>query len=213
MTQELKWIASMFHIDQTEYDFIENTLKEYDIGGYLIGHEETPYSHFHILFQGNDNIYNAFSKRLILKYNLRGKAGKDKTRQYGKIKAIKDLEKLKSYTIKDNNYRSNLSESEVNAYFEKSFKKKNHNELIDKTVLHMDELPNIFEIKSHQNNWDSTNSSCFDKIKMALIDYCLINDLKITRPFINNTVTTYLSKSLLLTKDKKRQLIYRYICA
>ncbi len=77
----------------------------------------------------------------------------------------------------------------------------------------MDELPNIFEIKSHQNNWDSTNSSCFDKIKMALIDYCLINDLKITRPFINNTVTTYLSKSLLLTKDKKRQLIYRYICA
>ena len=40
-------------------------------------------------------------KKLIEKYNLRGKAGKDQARQYGRISKIKDLEKLKSSTVKD----------------------------------------------------------------------------------------------------------------
>ena len=120
----MTWHAAVFHIQEDEFDFIEETLIEYDIGGYLIGHETDPFHHYHILMESNAKVYNTFSKRLIEKYGLRGKASKGKARQYGKIKNIKDLEKLKSYTVKDGNYRSNLSPEEVQAYFEKSYKKK-----------------------------------------------------------------------------------------
>ena len=137
-----QWIACMFHIHQDEYDYIESTLLDYDIQGYIIGHEIVPFSHYHILFQGTNQIYNAFSKRLIEKYNLRGKAGKDQTRQYGRISKIKDLEKLKSYTVKDGNIRTNLTEEETKKIIETSFKKANTLSLIDEIGTQLSELHN-----------------------------------------------------------------------
>ena len=139
MTQ---WIACMFHIHQDEFDYIESTLLDYDIQGYIIGHEMEPFSHYHLLFQGTNQIYNAFSKRLIEKYNLRGKAGKDQARQYGRISKIKDLEHLKSYTVKDGNYRTNLNEQEITKIIENSFKKANTLSLIDEIGMKLSDLHN-----------------------------------------------------------------------
>lgn len=135
-----KWIACMFHIHKEEFDSIESTLLDYDIQGYLIGFEETPYHHYHLLFQGTDTIYNAFSKRLIEKYNLRGSAKQGKSRQYGRISKIKDLEKLKSYTVKDGDIRTNLSQEEVTKIIEDSFKKDKVKTLIEEISASVIEL-------------------------------------------------------------------------
>ena len=101
-----KWIACMFHLKETEFDYLEDTLLNYDIAGYIIGFEAQPYPHFHLIFQSSDLNYNSFSKKIVEKYQLRGKAGKDLCRQYGRISKIKDLEKMKVYTLKDGGIRS-----------------------------------------------------------------------------------------------------------
>lgn len=132
------YIACMFHIDALHFDYIEQTLKEYDIGHYLIGHEIEPYHHFHILFQGTDKIYTLFSKRIIEKFNLRGQAKSGKTRQYGKLKLIENIDKLMAYTVKDGNVRSNLPADTLAIIKEQSFKKDETKRLINKVI---DELP------------------------------------------------------------------------
>lgn len=201
---ELKWIACMFHISVTEFDFIEECLKSYDIGGYMIGHELVPYEHYHILFQGTNKIYSAFSKRLVVRYKLRGRAKLDKPRQYGKISQIKDIEKLKSYTIKDGNYRSNLTQEELDSYFEKSYQKKDHHEIMDNIVIDLDQF--------YQEIFNNNQGKFFaDVIKELLIRHCLKNELKISRPFINNTVTRYLSLTKKLSQDDKVKYIFNYI--
>lgn len=168
----------MFHIAETEYDFIEGTLLDYDIGGYIIGHESEPYSHYHIMFQGSDSIYNTFSKRLVEKYNLRGKAGKDACRQYGRLSKIKDLEKMKSYTLKDGNVRSNLESCELTKLIEQSFKKQTHQNLVDKIVEYINDLPNI-----HQ---DTYLEKSIDRIRYVTIKYCIDNNIKLNRSLIKN---------------------------
>jgi hypothetical protein len=120
-----KVIACYFTIPETEYDFLENTLLTYDIGHYLIGFEKTPDTkkkeHFHLLFEGTDQIYNAFSKRIIEEYKLRGKGRGNK--KYGRVGQIRDLEKLCSYTVKEGNYRGNFPEEDIQKWYDESFSK------------------------------------------------------------------------------------------
>lgn len=118
-----KWQAFMFHLPPDQSDWIRELLLEYDTGMYLIAHEEEPYSHYHIVAQISDRDYHKFSKRIIEKHKLNGRATKDKPRQYGKLKKINDLERLLIYTCKDKNVIGNFSETEIAKYIEKSFKK------------------------------------------------------------------------------------------
>ena len=44
------------------------------------------------------------------RYKLRGKAVQNASRQYGRVKEIKDLDKMLSYTCKDDNVRYNVKD-------------------------------------------------------------------------------------------------------
>lgn len=122
--QKLEYIAFMcaaFHIN---YDYLEQTLKEYPIGLYLIAaevtkdsHKETNGEHFHFLVQMTDSDYHKFSKRAFKdKLNLRGIARDGFPRQYGRVKKIEDISRMAAYTIKQGNIRTNMTESQLNAY-------------------------------------------------------------------------------------------------
>lgn len=118
-----KWQAFMFHLPPDLSEYIRDLLHEYDTGQYLIAHEATPYSHYHIVAQISDRDYHKLAKRIIEKHNLRGRAISNKPRQYGKLKKINDLERLLIYTCKDQNVIGNFSEAEIKKYIERSFKK------------------------------------------------------------------------------------------
>lgn len=128
------YIACIFHLDALHFDYIEETLNEYDIGHYLIGHEVDPYHHFHILFQGTEKIYKNWSKRIIEKFSLRGQAKGGKARQYGKLKIINHLDKLMSYSVKDGNVRSNLPPKTLEIIKEQSYKKDETKRLINTVI-------------------------------------------------------------------------------
>lgn len=116
----------MAHIPHEHIDYVENTLLEYpEVTTYLIGMEQTDYEHMHFVVHATkDTWYRNFSKRVFIdKFKLRGKATKGKPRQYGKIGKIKDQYKLKCYTVKDKNVRTNMPQNEIDEYVENSRKK------------------------------------------------------------------------------------------
>lgn len=142
------FIAFMGHMPLADYDYLESTLLEYDIGGYLIGAEtsKSGVEHYHFLVEMTTDDYHLFAERVFRKkYKLRGRATKGQARQYGKLKEIRDFERLKSYTLKEGNIRTNMSDEELASAKENSFSK---NEKIDNrekmvNALKNDSIPNM----------------------------------------------------------------------
>ena len=109
----MEYIAFMAHTNYEMFDYLEDTLKEYNIGTYFIGYEAEPYEHFHFLVEMSADDYVKYRKRVFIdKLKLRGQAKQGQPRQYGKVNSIKDLEKMKSYTIKEGKFRTNLEDQQ-----------------------------------------------------------------------------------------------------
>ena len=143
----------MCHLPHGKLDELEAELHNYEIGAYMICHEEEPYSHYHFLVQMTKSNYHNFCQNIFIKrYSLRGRALKDKPRQYGKVTKINDIEKAKSYTIKslekwDVNtgpnhpyLRTNLSSEEIEDIYENSFKKNDLEAQRKKLLLYLETL-------------------------------------------------------------------------
>ncbi len=116
----------MAHIPHSQIDYVEETLLSYpEVCTYLIGMETTDFEHMHfVVTTTKQTWYRNFSKRVFIdKFKLRGKAVKGKPRQYGMIGKIKDEYKLKCYTVKDKNIRTNMPQSEIDDYVANSRKK------------------------------------------------------------------------------------------
>lgn len=121
---KLEYIAFMCAAHHLNYDYLEQTLKEYPIGLYLIAaekatdsHIETNGEHFHFLVQMTDTDYHKYSKRVFKdKLKLRGQAKDGKPRQYGRVKKIEDVTRMAAYTIKQGNIRTNMTEAQLAAY-------------------------------------------------------------------------------------------------
>lgn len=188
---EDNFIAFMGHMPLADYDFIEETLKEYDIGGYLIGAETSKagVEHYHFLVEMTAEDYHLFAERIFRKkYKLRGRATKGQARQYGKLKEIRDIEKLKAYTLKEGNTRTNMDESDLTNAREISFSK---NEKIDKRERMISALTNA-----------STQDMRLQAIRiLAEID----NNYRPTKSSIDGLVIEY------LTRHKRYDRVYDMI--
>lgn len=145
----MEYIAFMAAIKHEHFEYVMDTLKEYDIGAYLVSkevapyvHEETGGQHMHFLVQMGDKDYHKFAKRVFVdKFKLRGKASKDKPRQYGRVKKIENLEKMAAYTLKDGNIETNMSEIDLQRYKNISIEATDEMKFEDKIYKHLDEQP------------------------------------------------------------------------
>lgn len=166
-------------LDHSHFDYLENTLKEYDIGSYIVSaevsstsHEATKGQHFHFLVEMTDQDYTRFSKRVFIdKFKLRGRAVKGLPRQYGKVKQIENLEQMKRYTVKDGNFRTNLTDTEIEELVENSFQK-------DEKKKIQDELMDVLQEQFHNLEWFDVRYGIHDSL-----DYeaCSRNYTDITR--------------------------------
>lgn len=207
-------IACFFDMELTEFDYLEETLKSYiDDNQYVIAHEQKNSKgedkpHFHLIFEGTDTIYNNFSKVIVEKYKLRRK-GRGGVIKYGKVKEIRNLERMLIYTLKDNNFRSNMEPKMLQAYFDKSFKKALKDKTLDNIVEHLDgliqhESPNSI-IHSHADCMDfRLNSS------LRIVDYLVENEIKYNRSDPENYTFKYLQYSNILDKCNKKKLLKSY---
>lgn len=188
----------MAHMPHSEIDFIEETLKSYDIGGYLIGLEKDPYEHYHFAVEMTDKDYHNFSKRVFKdKFKLRGRATKGKCRQYGKEKNVKDVEKMLSYTAKDKNVRTNLEDSKIKDIIAKSFKKVERLEFLDECA------------KELETKWNNHYIELVDINEGQLPDKERPN-LKTLRIMIINILRKKNLKTI--SRSKVESVLYRYFC-
>lgn len=122
--KKLEYIAFMCAAHHVNYDYLEETLKDYPIGLYLMAaevtkdaHTETNGEHFHFLVQMSELDYSRYAKRCFKdKLKLRGQARDGNPRQYGKVKKVEDVTRMAAYTIKQGNIRTNMTEAQLAAY-------------------------------------------------------------------------------------------------
>lgn len=196
-----QWIAFMAHIPHNEQEYILETLKDYDIGKYIIGleHAESVGEHYHFLVQMTDKDYHKYSKRVFKdKFKLRGQNRGGKCKQYGKLKEIKDLEKMKAYTCKDNKVMTNMSDEEIQKYVEMSYKKEEQLELIDEMAEILNERyinQCIIDYGPEENYETSSHTFHIKHLRMMIIDIMREKNLKsISRTKVENVLYRFLMK-------------------
>lgn len=117
-----------FYVEFLEY--LYKLAKDKKIGHTIIGleksadsHKETDGYHIHVYTWITDKTYHTMTQTLFSKWQLRGRAEKDKPRQYGKIKSIRCKDKMIAYTIKGRNVLTTLEEKELKDYLKISYVK------------------------------------------------------------------------------------------
>lgn len=133
--EPLAFMAAILH---EHLDLVEDTLKNYNIAGYLIccetatdAHVPTGGQHMHFYVQMSKKDYHAFAKCLFKdKFNLVGQAKKNVPRQYGKLKKLHSEERYQMYCLKEQEdlndktlIRTNLKMEDIIKLHENSFKK------------------------------------------------------------------------------------------
>jgi len=194
MSEPRKYIAFMCHTELLNYNYLEDTINEYDIGGYVIAHETEPYSHFHFLVEMKEADYIRFRKRVFIdKLKLRGQARNGRPRQYGKVGDIDDFEKMLSYTVKDENIRSNLSDELINEAIDKSFKKQSPKLLKEKMLLYVEEKTSNYGVPRYYAK---------KKILKLIVEWCFIEKIPVRKSILESYYFYYRQ----FTKIEKNRL-------
>lgn len=212
-------VAFFAHIPHCHIDEIINKLIADDyVDRYLIGLEvaDSVGQHMHFVIKylyesDRDKWYHAFSKWFKGRYNLSGRAYKNKAKQYGKVKDIRDLEKMETYTVKDKNVRSNYSDEEIKLLISKSYEKEDLKGYYTWFITQIADFENI-KNEAHRcfkKSDDYKIMSSFDK------DHYLQNVNNIMHRI--SDIKIYIIKLLKdkntdsITKGKVNSIFHRYI--
>lgn len=150
VNDELAYKAFFGAIKHEHFEKVRDILvKNYDIGNWIIAketsknaHDNTNGEHLHFMVEISDKDYHRFAKRVFIDmFKLKGRARGGIGRQYGKVKSIENIEKMKSYTVKDGDYESNLSEKDLADLYEKSYKKQDDIDEQEKLFEYLGTIP------------------------------------------------------------------------
>ncbi len=103
-------------------------------------HQDISGQHFHIYTDWTYATWETFIKTILKKqFGLRGKANKDKSRQYGKVGNIRDDHKMLVYTVKQGDYRSKNIDKEYlkNIYENESYEKEDKTDYQETLMQHL----------------------------------------------------------------------------
>lgn len=226
---DTKFIACFFTLSLDKFDDLEQTLLNYDIGKYLIGYEITPDAkkkeHFHLLFEGTEQIYNNFSKVIIERYGLRSKGKGNK--KYGKVnKDFRDIEKMCSYTLKGGNFRTNgFEEEQIKDWYSKSFEKASSREISKEIFEHLDKFISYKKYNSYDYILKkdemsktfyphATEEAFLKDIKSSIIKYIIEQEYAIgtPKPFVNRHAHLWIQNTKNLSKSEKIKILTNLIC-
>ena len=160
-------VTITFYCDlpQGEIDNLEKKLENYIPFGeeskYIIAHEislVTKKSHFHVICENLD--WNKFRDNILIKkYKL-----KSKNKQFGKVKKIKDINKMISYILKQGKLlkeekeiraqrRTNIDLGIINEYLENSYQKEDERSHIELCLDKIGPMKLQYEYADHELQW------------------------------------------------------------
>ncbi len=189
-----EWMAFFACIEHKYFDEIVTIVQEYDTQGYIIAkevsktsHKDTNGEHIHFVVQMPPSDYKRLADRVFIKrFHLRGRASKGLSRQYGKVNNIENLERMKAYSIKDDNYETNLDHEEIARLTEISFQK-NEDRALSKEIL-----DNMLEHKADM--LDSLQKEYeYLKPEAYVINYFRVNKIskRINKRLVDGIVTDF----------------------
>lgn len=202
---ELEWSKEMI------YNSFKEKLLKYNVGQYIVGkevaentHKETNGEHIHVCCQMSNEEYHKFAVTVLRQQmKLRGRAIAGFCRQYGKVKQVRSLEKMKAYTIKDDNIDTNIDENELNKLKEISYKKIN-------TVT---EFWKIVDYVNDKMGGDIDEYG-YDA-RRYVIEYMIKNQEDVTKtpskPMIDNVVKSYVMYKANITDDQRINWITNFL--
>lgn len=204
----------MAHLPPNKHTELLETLQEYGIGKYLIAHEAEPYSHYHFVIEfmeEPERNYHNFCKRIFInKYKLRGRALKDKPRQYGALKKIENIQRMMAYTLKEGNFITNIETNQIEKLIEISKQHTKYHTFREKLLKHLEEKQLHKPRPSIMFNYE-TPLPLEDKVKREVIDYYLTKqetNIKLSKAFIENIYLEYIIKHKTLEKDEKKEILF-----
>lgn len=206
-TQEPK--AFMYHLPITEHQYLVDKLIEYKCPKYLVAHEKTPYSHFHLVAWMTLKEYNNYNKHIINKYNLKANSKNGQTKQYGKETKIRNLERMMTYTVKDGNVKTSLTTEQLQLYIDKSYKKDEKHKFEKEVIEYINDYFKLTQTSYHAHKVYGNNGTEYldylDKesiVKHLIIEYMIIKDFKFNKTTIMNYYILWVRRSCDI-KDKK----------
>lgn len=202
------------------FDYLEQVIQEYGVVSYLIGYEDEPYEHFHFVIEfekePNKQYHNLCKRVFKDKFKLRGQAKKGKPRQYGCLSKINNIEKMCAYTLKDQNFRTNMTKEIIDKFIEISRDNVKSLDYRQKILKHLEELKFKNHYSPYEKIYNHHHSDLGDKtleqvIKKEIIKYATADKdkyFKLSRAIIENLYIEYLQKYKHLEKEDKDNLLY-----
>lgn len=182
-------------------------------------HKETNGEHFHVAADMSDKQYDSFRNTILKKkYNLRGKATKDKPRQYGIVKDVRDETKFLHYTVKSQNiiYR-NIDLKTIQDYISKSYIKEEKKDFQQMLLEHLLFYPPDYFLQELRTQnlklgdnpeveWNEIIS--VDKIQVEIVEF---NMLKGSKPLCRSRLQFYTNLFLQHHWSLRYQFIYQIV--
>lgn len=200
------WKAFMGHIAHSELEYLQEQMEKLN-APYVMGAETGTYEHFHFLAKITDKQYHNFCQRVFIKkYKLRGRATKGKPRQYGKVEHIKDLSKMMSYTLKDKNFKTNMTTEDIEIILKKKINevsntKQETREIKEKMIEYVDN-----HIKTNLGNCAAQRHQKY--IRIAIIKFMKDNRLNIIRTTIERYYWYYVANTTYTVFQLNEYAIY-----
>lgn len=166
-------------------------------------HKQTNGEHYHVVTEMTDKQYDTFRKTILVnKMKLSGQATNGNSRQYGKLKNIRDQTKILQYTCKDKHiYYRNIDLQTIQDAINNSYKKEDRKDFIQQIMDYLGEK-------------DYTNSGIEDlditKIEINIIKYYI--ETKQQKPISKSTLRSLTTRYLMYHEPHaKINDIYCYI--
>lgn len=202
---ELKWSENDI------YDSFMGKLLKYNIGQYIVGkevaegtHNETEGEHIHVCCQMSDDDYHRFVVTVLRQQmKLRGRAGGGFCRQYGKVKQMRSLEKMKAYCVKDCNVDTNIGDDELEKLIKISYKK------CDTLTTFWTCVNALYD--EMDGGWDNHYVNPVDVVIKCLIATTSDHTKTPSRSYIDNVIKSYVMFRANITEDQRLDIIKKIL--
>lgn len=177
-----------------------------DVSGRLImsmetssnSHTQTEGQHFHFFADMEETQYKNFSTKYFVRhYKLKGKA-KDTARQYGKVKEIRDEDRMISYTLKskdlNNIYFRNFDLKTIKQYMQESFVKESKKDFKTELMTYLCANRDNFYPEGSDDCLTYHERLNFREIEKYVIQYYINKEIQkpVSRSQVKSWTTTFL---------------------
>ena len=169
-----KWITAYIDVSAEHLSAVEARFKKFNIDQYMIACETEPRDHMHLIGYTDRRNWDAMMRKLVDKFNLRTKT-RGGHRKYKTLnEPTRNIELLRQYCTKEGNLeliRTNLKPEEVEAYYEKSYKKNKDQKENEQAVEHLENTIEQPFYSQDEELYYEDAQKFISKIKLLIINY------------------------------------------